>query len=167
MKTDRRGTDRTSMDRKDFFKTVGMGLGAAGAAGLLGGQAFADMERTGKYVFVITHGGDDPNRAIFALLMAQVVAKKRWGSVHVWTTLHGAELAHKDKPARIASPIFEKFGDARSLIEDLRERGATFGVCPPCADYFGATDDDKLPFFEKAGGDWLMENVQGAWVLWM
>ncbi len=159
--------DAPSLDRKDFLKTLGAGLGVAGVGTLLGGQAFAEMEAKGKYVFVITHGADDPNRAIFALLMAQVVAKKKWGSVHVWTTLGGAELAHKGKPGRIESPIFKTFGDAMSLIEDLKERGATFGVCPPCAEYFGATDGDKLPFFDKAGGDWLMENVQGAWVLWM
>lgn len=167
MKHDETRTGTTSMDRKDFLKALGAGLGVAGMGGLMGGQAFAEMEKEGKYVFVITHGADDPNRAIFALLMAQVVAKKKWGSVHIWTTLGGAELAHKDKPGRIESPIFKKFGDAMSLLEDLRERGATFGVCPPCAEYFGATDDDKLPYFEKAGGDWLMENIQGAWVLWM
>jgi hypothetical protein len=54
-----------------------------------------------------------------------------------------------------------------TLIEDLKERGATFGVCPPCAEYFGATDAALLPYFAKAGGDWLMENIQGAWTLWM
>jgi predicted peroxiredoxin len=96
-----------------------------------------------------------------------VVAKKRWGSVHVWTTLSGAELAHKDKPERIESPIFKKFGNAMSLIKDLKERGATFGVCPPCAEYFGSKGDNKLDFFAEVGGDWLMENIQNAWVLWM
>ncbi|GAB6063607.1 DsrE family protein [Deferrisoma palaeochoriense] len=151
------------MDRKQFLAAAG----AAGLAGLFGAQAFAGMENKGKYVFVLTHGADDPNRAVFGLLMAQVVAKKKWGSVHVWTTLHGAELAHRDKAPRIESPVFKKFGAALEILEDLRERGATFGVCPPCAEYFGATGEDKLPFFEKAGGDWLMENIQGAWVLWM
>ena len=167
MQHDEKNTQQAGLDRKDFLKTVGAGLGLAGAGALFGGQAFAEMENKGKYVFVITHGADDPNRTIFALLMAQVVAKKKWGSVHVWTTLAGAELAHKDKPERIESPIFKNFGNAMTLIEDLKERGATFGVCPPCAEYFGATDAALLPYFAKAGGDWLMENIQGAWTLWM
>ena len=167
MKRDETRTDTKAIDRKEFLKTAGAGLGVAGLASILGGQAFGKMENKGKYVFVLTHGADDPNRAIFVLLMAQVVAKKKWGSVHVWTTLNGAELAHRDKPGRIESPIFKKFGDAKSLLEDLRDRGASFGVCPPCAEYFGATGDAKLPYFEEAGGDWLMENIQGAWVLWM
>jgi len=155
------------LDRSDFLKMLGTGLGAVGLAGLASGQAFADLEKKGKYVFAITHGGDDPNRAVFALLMAQVVAKKNWGAVHVWMTLGGADLAHVDKTAGIESPIFKKFGNALELMEDLRGRGATFGVCPPCAEYAGATGDKKHPWVDKAGGDWLMENIQGAWTLWM
>lgn len=156
------------LDRKDFMKALGVGLGAAGVTAMMGGPSFADVEKKkGKYVFVITHGADDPNRTIFALLMAQAVARRGWGSVHVWTTLHGAELAHKDKPERIESPIFKKFGNALSILKNLKGRGATFGCCPPCADYFGSRGDNRLDFFAEAGGDWLMENIQNAWVLWM
>ncbi len=153
------------LDRADFLRTMGAGLGRLGA--LAGGQAFAEMEKKGKYVFVLTRGADDPNRAIFALLMAQVVAKKGWGAVHVWMTLGGADLAHADKTAGIESPIFKKFGNALEIMEDVRGRGATFGVCPPCAEYAGAVGDKKHPWVEKAGGDWLMENIQGAWALWV
>lgn len=45
------------------------GLGAAGLSALTGGQAFADMEKKGRYVIVITNGGNDPDRVVFALLM--------------------------------------------------------------------------------------------------
>jgi predicted peroxiredoxin len=99
--------------------------------------------------------------------MAQVVAKKNWGAVHVWMTLAGADLAHRDKTEAIVSPVFRKFGNALELFEDLRNRGATCGVCPPCAEYAGAVGDHKHDWVEKAGGDWLMENIQDAWVLWM
>ncbi|WP_164930453.1 hypothetical protein [Geobacter sulfurreducens] len=79
-----------AVSRGDFLRTIGMGLGAAGLAGLMGGQAFAgDPEGKGKYVIVITNGGNDPNRAVFALLMAQVVADKGWGKLHVWMTWKG------------------------------------------------------------------------------
>lgn len=162
MKEEKHG-ETAGLDRKDFLKAIG----AAGVSALMGGQAFADVERKGKYVFVLTHGANDPNRAIFGLLMAQVVAKKGWGTVHVWTTLEGAELAHKDNPERIESPIFKKFGNALALIKDIKEKGGTFGVCPPCAEYFGSKGDQKLDFFQEVGGDWLMQNIQDAWVLWM
>lgn len=167
MDEQKRGDGAAETERRNLLKTMGAGLGVAGVSAMLGGQAFADVEKKGKYVFVITNGAGNPNRTIFALLMAQVVAKKGWGSVHVWTTLEGAELAHKDRPERIESPIFKKFGNAMAIIQDLKEKGATFGVCPPCAEYFGSKGDNKLDFFQEAGGDWLMENIQGAWVLWM
>lgn len=155
------------VERADFLKMVGA-AGLAGAAALFGGQAVAAAgEEKGKYVVVITHGAEDPNRAVFALLMAQVTAKKGWGKVHVWMTLQGAELACREKTARIVSPIFSKFGNALEIMEDIRERGGWFGVCPPCAEYAGAVGDAKHEWVEKAAGDWLMDNIRGAHVLWM
>jgi predicted peroxiredoxin len=163
-----RNRNEEGMDRAEFLKTVGLaGLGMAGLSALAGGTpALADAEKKGKYVFVISHGGNDPNRAVFGLLMAATVAEKGWGSVHVWTVLEGAELAHKEKLPKIESPIYKKFGTARELVEKLKNLGATFGVCPPCADYFGATGDAKVDLFERAGGDWLMKNIQDSWVTW-
>lgn len=159
--------EESGLSRLDFLKSVGMGLGAAGLGAVMGGQAFADMEKKGKYVFVITNGGNDPNRAIFALLMALTVADKGWGAVNVWMTLEGADLANKTKTERVDSPIFKKFGNAMELMKKLKEKGAWFGVCPPCAEYAGAVGDARLEFVEKAGGDWLMKNIQDAWVLWL
>ena len=153
------------VSRFDFLKSVGIGLGAAGLGAVMGGQALAEGEKKGKYVVVLTNGGNDPNRAILALLLASVAADKGWGSVHVWMTLDGADLAAKSKAERIESPVFKKFGNAMDLMKKLKEKGAWFGVCPPCADYFAG--GDKLDFVEKAGGDWLMKNIQGAWVVWM
>ena len=153
------------INRMDFLKTLGTGLGAAGLAAMMGGQAIANTEKKGKYVVVVTNGGNNPNRAILSLLLASVAADKGWGSVHVWMTLEGADLASKTKAERIESPVFKKFGNALELINKLKEKGSWFGVCPPCADFF--TGSDKLEFVEKAGGDWLMKNIQDAWVVWM
>ena len=79
-------------NKRDFLKAMGAGLGIVGLGSMMGGQVFANVEKKGKYVIVITNGGNDPNRAIFGLLMAQVVADKDWGKVHVWMTLDGADL---------------------------------------------------------------------------
>ena len=165
--TEKERDDREEgLSRNDFLKAMGLGLGAAGLGSLMGGApAFAAGEQKGKYIVVVTHGGNDPNRAILALILAEVAAAKGWGSVHVWMTLEGADLACKSKVERIESPIFKKFGNALELMKKIREKGGTFGVCPPCADYFAGSD--KLDFVEKAGGDWLMKNIQDAWVVWM
>lgn len=154
------------LGKRDFLKAMGAGLGAAGLASFIGGPAFAQVDKKGKYVVVITHGGNDPNRAILGLLLAQVAADKGWGKVHVWLTLDGADLAHKKRTDRIDSPIFKKFGNATQLMQKIRDKGGWFGICPPCADYFGASGGDKHEFVELAGGDWMMKNIQDAWVAW-
>jgi predicted peroxiredoxin len=154
-------------DKREFLKVLGTGLGIAGLSSMMGVPSLAQAEKKEKYVIVITHGGNDPNRAIFGLLMAQTVVDKGWGKVHVWITLEGADLCNKKKTERIESPIDKKFGNALEIMKKIKDRGGWFGVCPPCADYFGATGSDKQDGVELAGGDWLMKNIQDAWVLWI
>ena len=155
------------VSRHEFLKQVSAGLGAAGLVTLMAGQALAEPEKKGRYVVVATHGGNDPNRAILSLLMAFVALDKGLGPVHVWMTLEGADLANRTKAGRIDSPIFKKFGSAEELIKKLKEGGATFGVCPPCAEYMGAGSADKYEFVEKQGADWLLKNIPGANVVWL
>jgi len=159
--------DGEGANKRDFLKVLGAGLGIAGLSSMMGGQSFAQEDKKGKYVIVITHGGNDPNRAIFGLLMAQTVADKGWGRVHVWMTLDGADLVNKKKTKQIESPIYKKFGNALEIMKKIKDKGGWFGVCPPCAEYFGATGSDKYDWVELAGGDWLMKNIQDAWVLWI
>lgn len=159
--------NNTGVTRKDFLKGIGTGLGAAGLVSMMGGTAFGADEKSDNYIVVITHGGSDPNRAILGLLSAVTALDKGFGKVHVWMTLDGADLANKSKASRIESPIFKKFGSAEELVKKLKDKGATFGVCPPCAEYMGAVGSDKFDFVEKQGADWLMKNIKGATVAWM
>ncbi len=163
--------DDEGANKRDFLKALGAGFGIAGLTSMMGTKSFADAERKGKYVIVITHGGNDPNRAIFGLLMAQVVTDKGWGKVHVWMTLDGADLCNKKKTEKIESPIYKKFGNAFDIMKKIKDKGGWFGVCPPCAEscaeYFGAAGGDKDDWVELAGGDWLMKNIQDAWVVWI
>jgi predicted peroxiredoxin len=153
--------------KRDFVKTIGAGLGIAGLATLMGGQAIAADEGKRRYIVVATHGGNDPNRAILALLAAFTALDKGFGSVHFWMTLDGADLANKTKAGKIVSPIFKSFGTAEELINKLKSKGATFGVCPPCAEYMGAGGNSKFDFVEKQGADWLLKNIPGAAVVWL
>jgi predicted peroxiredoxin len=153
--------------KRDFLKTVGAGLGMAGLATVLGGQAFAQGDKKGKYVVVITHGADDPNRAIFGLLMAMTAGDKGWGQVNVWMTLGGADLANKKRTDKIESPIYKSFGNATQIMKKIKDKGGWLGVCPPCAEFYGSTGNDRHEFVEQAGGDWLMKNIQDAWVVYI
>ena len=155
------------LNRHEFLKRIGMGLGAAGLASMMGGAALADEGKGNRYIVALTHGGNDPNRAILGLLCAWTALDKGFGSVHIWMTLDGADLANKTKAGRIESPIYKKFGNAEELMKKLKDKGATFGVCPPCAEYMGAVGSDKFDFVEKQGADFLMKNIVGAAVAWM
>ncbi len=153
-------------NKRDFLKVLGAGIGVAGLGSMTGGQSLAE-EKKGKYIIVITYGGNDPNRAILGLLLAQTVTDKGWGKVHVWVTLDGADLVNKKKAEKIESPIYKKFGNAFEIMKKIKDKGSWFGVCPPCADYFGVAGSDRYDWVELAGGDWLMKNVQDAWVVWI
>lgn len=161
------GNETNGVSRQDFLKGIGMGMGAAGLASLVGGQALAAEGGKPRYIVVATHGGDDPNRAILALLTAVTALDKGFGAVHFWMTLNGAELANKTKAGRIDSPIFKSFGNAEELLKKLKDKGCTFGVCPPCAEYMGAEGSNKYDFIDKQGADWLMKNIPGATVVWL
>jgi len=160
-------SEQDGISREDFLKSIGVGLGAAALGGLLAGPVSAASGDGKKYIVVATSGGNNPNRAILTLLMAWTALDKGFGSVHVWMTLEGAELAAKGKAERIDSPIFKKFGSASELMLKLKGKGATFGVCPPCAEYAGAVGSEKFEFVEKQGADWLMKNIADAVVAWM
>lgn len=104
------------LSRQDFLKAAGIaGLGMAGLGAMMSGPASAQEAKEGKkgkYIIVITHGGNNPNRAIWALLMADTIQKKGLGDVNVWMTIEGADLCKKSVPEKIVSPIFSKFGKA-------------------------------------------------------
>jgi predicted peroxiredoxin len=154
--------EQNGISREDFLKGIGAGLGAVALGGMMSGTASA-AQADKKTIIVITHGGNNPNRAILGLLMASSAP----GAVHVWMTLEGADLAAKGKAEKIESPIFKKFGSASEIMKKMKDKGATFGVCPPCAEYAGAVGSDKYDFVEKQGADWIMKNIQDAVVSWM
>lgn len=58
----------------------------------------------GKYLFVVTSGANNPNKRILSLLLADIVQKMELGSVQLFLSLEGAELAKVDLPEKIVSP---------------------------------------------------------------
>ena len=113
----------------------------------------------------ITHGGTDPNRAVLGLLTAGKLLENGAETVHVWLVLEGAELANRNKAARIESPIFKKFGSSESMLIKLREKGAKISVCPLCAEYAGAVGKERYEFIDQNGAEWLAKNAGSSNVL--
>ncbi|OGP87658.1 MAG: hypothetical protein A2157_01890 [Deltaproteobacteria bacterium RBG_16_47_11] len=48
--------DGEGANKRGFLKVLGAGLGIAGLSSIMGGQSFAEEDKRGKYVIVITHG---------------------------------------------------------------------------------------------------------------
>jgi len=160
--------ESNEIDRGEFLKVVGSaGLGVAGLSVLMSEPSSAQEGKQGKYIIVISYGANNPNRAILGLLLAEAAQKKGLGDVHVWMTLEGADLCKKGSLEKIFSPVYKKFGNALEIAERVRKNGGKFGLCPPCADYFGAKGDEKYDWVELQGGDWLVKNIQDASVVWM
>ncbi len=159
-----------ALSRGEFLR-LAAGFGAAAATGLgalaaarpaAADESPAPAPATGSYLFVVTHGTNDMNRAVLPLVLATTVLKKGWGKVHVWLTLAGAEIAHKELCPKILSPAFKAFGTAEALILALKEKGATFGICSPCAVFSGAMDAKRYDFIPNAGGDALLPAMAAA-----
>ena len=163
-------TPAPTLTRADLLRGGAL-AGAAGLGLLLGAQPSQAQDQPAdpsRSLFAITHGGDDPNRAILGLVLAQAaLGTAQPKPVRVWLTLGGADLAHPEKAAEIRSPIFHAFGDALTLMRKLHEGGAQFGVCPPCAAYAGAEDASRVDFVPLRGGDWLLSEMDGARTVWL
>lgn len=159
------------LSRSDFLKLAGAaGLGALGAGAFMSSQVSAQQQNQAKklkYLFVITSGSNDPNRAFLSLLLAETALKKEFGEVMIYLALEGAELCKKGAPEKIISLSFYRFGNALEMMERIRKFGGKFGVCPPCADRIGAVGDQKFDWVENQDGVWLTKTMQDAIVSWL
>jgi predicted peroxiredoxin len=153
------------MERGDFLRLFGAGAGLVGLGAVTGASPVQGGQ--GRTLVVLSHGSDDPNRAVLALLLASAAVKKGNGPVQIWMTLGGAEVAHRKKVEALKSPIFAAMGSASSLLAELAAKGVTLKICPPCAVAAGATGEERHPAVEEAGGDWLLANLPGAEVVWL
>lgn len=157
--------------RGDFLKMAGAaGLGIAGLSAFMSAPVSAEEAKDGKkkrYLFVLSSGGNNPNRAILALLLADTVQKREFGDVHIYMVLEGVELCKKGLAEKIVSPAYHKFGNAFEMMERIRKNGGTFGACPSCLDWVGATGENKYDWITPQGGDWLMKNIQDSLTVWL
>lgn len=157
----------TAMTRGDFLKLAGAGGLGMAAMMAMSAPAVAGEGKKSKFLFVITAGSNDPNRAMLALLLADVVQKQELGDLHLYLVLEGAELCKVGHPEKIFSSNFHRLGDALGVLDRLARNGAQIGVCPPCADWVGAVDDKKYPWAEREDGGVLLRSMQESWTAWL
>ncbi len=159
------------LNRADFLKMAGVaGLGMAGLGAMMSSPSLAVAAKNGKgnkFLFIVSHGSNNPNRAILALLLAETVQKIELGSVHVYFVLEGIELCKKGLAEKILSPTYQKFGNALEMMERIKKNGGTFGACPPCLDWVGAAGETKHDWITPQGGDVLMRLIQDSIVNWL
>ncbi|NJD62210.1 MAG: hypothetical protein FIA93_05765 [Deltaproteobacteria bacterium] len=161
------GTPASEYSRSDFLKLAGL----SALVPLLGGATRASAaEGTAERLYVVTHGGDDVDRAALALLLASVDAKKigkELPGVTIWFTLQGAKLCRKGEAGKLTSPIFKKFGTLSDILAMSTRAGAKLAACPFCLDAFDIATSDYLDGLERRGGDYVAGNVGKADVIWL
>ncbi|WP_045220128.1 DsrE family protein [Desulfonatronum thioautotrophicum] len=157
----------SAMTRGDFLKLAGAGgLGMAAMMGM-SSPVMAGEGKKGKYLFVVSAGSKDPDKAMLALLLADVVQKQELGDVHIYLWGDGAELSKIGRPERITSASFHRLGNALGMLERLQRNGAQIGVCPPCAEWVGAVDDQKYEWANREDGGVLLRSMQESWTAWL
>jgi predicted peroxiredoxin len=101
-----------------------------------------------EILVTITHGPEDPDRAVVGLVVARAAAMEGHGT-HVFLTADGALLARRGVGATVRAPGFPP---ADELLDDLAQRGAELIVCPPCAEARGVTAEHLIAGAAFGGG---------------
>ncbi|MBI2265273.1 MAG: hypothetical protein HYU64_08895 [Armatimonadetes bacterium] len=151
--------------RHDFLKLMLGGGIAVAAAGALSGEAQAAEEK--KYLVVITHGEDDPNRAVLPwLLLDGLTAKKTYADdgmeVSVWLVLTGLHGADTKRNGKIYSEIYKN--TVAELQKRVAARGAKMGACPACGNFFKVEEANLAPGITFQGGGWMWKESVGKQV---
>ena len=114
--------------------------------------------RDGVFVH-ISHGTDQPHRALMGLKMASLMADDH--DVLVYMDVTAVRLAVKTDPTGRFTAMHEGFETSRKLLARLMAQGAHLCVCPSCLEVAGMGKDnlldgihlaDKAKFFDFSKG---------------
>jgi predicted peroxiredoxin len=102
-------------------------------------QQQAPVEKPKDGVFVhISHGTDDPHRALMGLQMAAIMAESK--DVLVYIDITGVDLVLKDSK----DLTFSHFPSSLTQLTKLIDMGITVYVCPGCLKAAGKTPEDVM-----------------------
>ncbi|MGF1447854.1 MAG: DsrE family protein [Opitutales bacterium] len=112
-------------------------------------------------VFIhVSSGSDNPQRALMALQMGQLMRENRERPVLMYFDIKGIELMVADGPEFSMKPFLSVSEYRESLIKS----GVQLQVCPSCLEAAGYSEEDLIPgaeladkadFFEFSEGDVL------------
>ena len=111
---------------------------------LIGAQSHAQgRARDGVFIH-ISHGTDDPHRALMALRMAEIMSEDK--DVLVYFDIKGVEVVLKD-----ATEIqFKEFPTSTAQLKKLVDRKVALMACPGCLKAAGKTPADLAPGIQVA-----------------
>ncbi len=87
----------------------------------------------------ISHGSDNPHRALMALRMAEVMSEDH--DVLVYFDITAVELVLKDA----VDTQFKEFPSSRTQLQKLASRNVTLLACPSCLQAAGKSKTDLAP----------------------
>ena len=109
-----------------------------------------------KYLFTVTHYGDNADRVAAPLVLANS-ALASGADVLLWFSVDGTEFAKKGAADGIIPPSFPPLADLLSAFE---ENGGRIGVCPPCGKTHGVTEENMVDNGEWMGAVAVLEAAQ-------
>ena len=90
-------------------------------------------------IFVhISHGSDNPHRALMGLQMAVIMAESK--DVLVYIDIKGVEIVLKNSP----DITYSHFPSSKAQLKKLINAGVTVYVCPGCLKAAGKTPEDVM-----------------------
>lgn len=123
-------------------------------AGFAAANAPVAQPRDGIFIH-ISHGADDPHRALMALKMAEIMQETR--DVLVYFDIKGVDVCLKG-----AKDIqYSYFEASQAQMRKLLDKKVTVMVCPTCLKAAGKVPDDLAPGIQIADKDRFFTFTKG------
>jgi len=111
-----------------------------------------------NYLFTVTtFTNQDADRVATPLVLANS-ALANGKDVLIWLTMEGVELAKKGA-AKTLTP--KSFAPVSELLDTYIENGGRIGICPPCAQTHGLSDENKIDSAELMGAVAMLDETSG------
>jgi predicted peroxiredoxin len=114
-------------------------------------------EQQEKYMFTLTSFWQDPDRVAMPLVLGNS-ALALDHDVVIWLTLEGVYLA---KSGAADTIIPKAFPPIKELLQAFIEGGGRIGICPPCGQLHGVTEDIMIDNAEWMGAAVMVDLARG------
>ena len=112
-----------------------------------------------KFVFIITHSYDNPDKVAGAMQLAANM-KAFDMELDFFLMDKGALLAKKGFAETLTWQKKDEFSPVADLMKTLADFGVNFYICASCVNHFGLDKAEKIPDSEVKPGSFLAEMLQ-------